>query len=67
MPANDLGQAEDGGNNDDGDVPGCALIFPLHETVYTSSSIKLQEGRNMNLAAAAKSDHSHPPWLTEIW
>ena len=55
--------AGDGGNNVEGNVPCCAPILPLLEAVYTSSFISLQEGRNMKLAAAVKSDHSHPPWL----
>ena len=55
----------DGGNNGEGNVLGCAPILPLLEAVYTSSSISLQEGRNMKFTAVVKSDHSHPPWLKE--
>ena len=57
--------AGDGGNNDVGNVPCCAPIVPLLEAVYTSSSVSLQEGRNMNFIAAVKSDRSHPRWLKE--
>ena len=56
----------DGGNNDEGNVPSCAPILPLSEVAaYSSSSVSLQEGRNTKLAAAMKSDRSHPPWLKE--
>jgi hypothetical protein len=66
MPRALIGKwAGDGGNDGEGNVPSCALILPLLEALYTSSSISLQEGRNMKLAAAVKSDHSHPSWLKE--
>jgi hypothetical protein len=51
----------------EGNVPSCAPILPLLEAVSTSFSVSLQEGRNMKLAAAVKSDSSHPPWLKETW
>jgi hypothetical protein len=62
MPGTSIGWAGDGGNDDDdGNVPSCAPILPLLGAVCTSASISRQEGRNMNLTGAVKSDRSHPP------
>ena len=67
MPRALIGEwAGDGGNDGKGNVLCCTLILSLLlEAVYTSSSVSLQEGRNMKLAAAVNSDRTHPPWLKE--
>ena len=66
MPCALIGEwAGDGGNDGEGNVHCCAPNLPLFEAVNTSSFVSLQEGRNIKLAAAVKSDHSHPPRLKE--